>query len=280
MTEKLYPYSLGIVVHSNYHASKIKLGYNGPIVVLPLLYENELNMDNVCNNFNGYDSSKINLLTVGHIMPPKRIHSTIQAIGSDKELRRNVHFTCIGYQGDEKYLKLLHEQITKMRLEENIRLLGYVEYDQLANYYKHADIIVNLRYPVFEGASGSLVEQMQLGKIIIVSDTGVYSEMPDDCVIKIDPHNDVKELKRALKDFIRDPQKRDKYGTNAMSYAKKTFSPAHYGEKLFNFIQSVQFLSPLYSLTDVIAQELKTMGISPDMRTFDNISKEIEVLYG
>jgi glycosyltransferase involved in cell wall biosynthesis len=280
MTEQLYPYSLGFVVHSGYHASNLKPDYDGPICIIPHpLFDNECSINDTDKNFDGYDSSKINLLTVGNINFNKRIHSAIEAIGSDLELRRAFHLTCIGSLENKVYVEQLHKLITQLNLDENIKLLGFVEHKRLMDYYKNANITINLRYPAFEGGSGSLVEQMQLGKTVIVSDTGVYSEMPDDCVIKVDPHNEVEELKRALKKLAANPVSRDKYGANALAYAKKKFSPDIYGEKLFNFIRSVNFLTPLYSLTDLIAQELSSMGVSPDMRICQTISKEIELLY-
>jgi len=54
----------------------------------------------------------------------------------------------------------------------------------------------------------------------------------------------------------------------------------NYSEKLFSFIQSVNFLRPLYSLTDLISQELNSMGVSSDMRICETISNEIDFLYG
>jgi glycosyltransferase involved in cell wall biosynthesis len=279
MTELLYPYSLGIAVHSDYHVSKIKPDYNGPMCVVPLLYDNEWNMEKAKHSFRGYDASKINVLTVGYINQNKRIHFTIEAIASDPELRKKVHFTCIGSLGNEQYVKMLNEQITKLQLDNNIKLLGFLEHKQLVDYYVYADIIINLRYPAYEGASASLLEQMQLGKTVIVFNTGMYREMPDDCVIKINPSNEVEELRAALLDAVQNPAKFRQYGVNAKAYAEKTFSPEIYGEKLFDFIQSVIFLKPLYSITDLIGQELKDMGVSPDMRISKTLSSEIELLF-
>jgi len=279
MTDLLCPYSLGFVAHSKYHESKLKSIYDGPICIVPLLYKNDWDIDNKDKDFDGYDSSKINLLTVGNINSNKRIHSTISAIGSNQKLRQKINLTCIGSLENKEYVEKLNRQITEMNLTENIRLLGFVENEQLSNYYTFADASVNLRYPAFEGASASLVEQMQLGKTVIVSDTGVYSEIPNDCVIKIDPKNEVEELRQVLLNLINNPSKRKSYGANAKAYVKETFSPDKYGEKLYNFIKSIIFLKPLYSITDLISQELNSMGVSLDMRICETVSKEVELLY-
>ena len=75
-----------------------------------------------------------------------------------------------------------------------MKLIGYVDDNTLAAYYRDADVLCNLRNPALEGASWSLVEQMSLGKPIIVSDNGFYSEIPGECVFKISLENEEEEL--------------------------------------------------------------------------------------
>ena len=279
MTELLYPYCLGIAVHSNYHALHLQPHYKGAIKTLPLIYENEWNLGKNNRAFKGYDTEKINLLTVGMINPNKRIHNSIKAIGSDTVLRSKVNLTCIGSLENKEYVDQLYKQIEEMGLEENVKLLGFVEHTELADYYKNADVMLNLRYPAYEGGSASLVEQLQLGKLLIVSDTGVYSEVPDRCVIKIDVKDEVKSLKNALLKIVNNPAIFQKHGEKALAYANQTFTAENYGEKLHSFVEHVEFLSPLNSLMDLLGQELRAIGVSPDMQICRKLSQEVELLY-
>jgi hypothetical protein len=57
------------------------------------------------------------------------------------------------------------------------------------------------------------------------------------------------------------------------------FNNESYSEKLYDFIQFVNFLKPLYSLTGLISQELDSIGVSSDMKILEKISNEIEYLY-
>jgi glycosyltransferase involved in cell wall biosynthesis len=47
------------------------------------------------------------------------------------------------------------------------------------------DVLVNLRYPTMGETSGSVIRALSLGKPLLVSDVGWFSELPDDAVLKI-----------------------------------------------------------------------------------------------
>jgi glycosyltransferase involved in cell wall biosynthesis len=47
------------------------------------------------------------------------------------------------------------------------------------------DVLVNLRYPTMGETSGSVIRALSLGKPLVVSDVGWFSELPDDAVLKV-----------------------------------------------------------------------------------------------
>ena len=47
------------------------------------------------------------------------------------------------------------------------------------------DVLVNLRYPTMGETSGSVIRALSLGKPLLVSDVGWFSELPDDVVLKV-----------------------------------------------------------------------------------------------
>ena len=47
------------------------------------------------------------------------------------------------------------------------------------------DVLVNLRSPTMGETSGSVIRGLSLGKAMLVSDLGWFSELPDDAVLKI-----------------------------------------------------------------------------------------------
>ena len=278
MSELLLPHACGIVVHSEYHKAKIKPMYQGPLDVIPLVDMSEFRLEEGAL-FGGYPEDKLNILTVGNVNYNKRVHSLLDAIASSDLLRKKVCYTCIGSLENKPYIDMLNDKITKSNLSKNVRLLGFVPHNELAQYYMHADVISNLRYPAFEGSSASLQEQMLMGKSVLVSDTGVYAEMPDDCVFKINPENEAAELKSILEKLVGDPLILAAYGEKAKAKAQELFSRENYGRKLYDFLQRVRFTLPLQRLTDRICAELVVMEVSPDMALRANVSNEIESLF-
>ena len=87
----------------------------------------------------------------------------------------------------DAYRRELQAAARVKSFEPNMRFLGEVPDRLLSAYLSAADICVNLRFPVTEGASASVIEEMMFGKPVIVNDTGFFSELPDDCVVKIRP---------------------------------------------------------------------------------------------
>jgi hypothetical protein len=57
------------------------------------------------------------------------------------------------------------------------------------------------------------------------------------------------------------------------------FTPINKESAIEEDIQYEDFLKPLYSLTDLISQELKVMGVSSDMQILEHISDEISYLF-
>jgi len=123
------------------------------------------------------------------------------------------------------------------------------------------------------------VEQMLAGKTAIVSDTGFYSEVPNDCVLKTDPYNEEESLKNILSKIMKNITQYKDYGYNAKLYAEQAFSTITYGKSLYEFICHIDFLKPMYSLTDLIGEELNKINVKPEMPILKTLSAEIERLF-
>ncbi len=77
--------------------------------------------------------------------------------------------------------------IRTLGLREYIRLIGYAGIGKFVEYMGACDIILNLRYPTVGETSGSLQRALGLGKAVIVSDVGSFSELPDEICLKVSP---------------------------------------------------------------------------------------------
>ena len=259
-SEDIFRNALGVIIHSKYHQQFLQQYYSGAICVTPHLDINEWESIDETKKFTGYDMSKINILTVGMVNPNKHIDAVIEVLGKYPEFRKIINYTVIGSLGNEQYTNKLKNLISKYELEECVKLLGFVGHDDLAYYYHYADFISNLRYPAFEGGSGSLVEQMAAGKGIIVTDTGVYSEVPEDCICKVSPENMIEDLVNVFKKFLQNRELIQQYADNAKKYAEEHFSRDLYAERVSKFIEEVTFTLPLYEVLDKCSSSVRCMN--------------------
>jgi SAM-dependent methyltransferase len=75
--------------------------------------------------------------------------------------------------------------IRTLGLNDHVRLIGFAPIEQFVEYMGACDIILNLRYPTVGETSGSLQRALGLGKAVIVSDVGAFSELPQEICLKI-----------------------------------------------------------------------------------------------
>lgn len=260
LSEHLCDNALGVVVHSEYHRRCLSRNFFGKIKVVSLL---NMNCDKKNDNkfdFKGYDKSKLNILTVGNVNPNKKIDCMIKAIGSHKSLRNKVNYTVIGSLANETYVKQLKSLISEFKLEDNVKLLGFVEDDSLEQYYLNADMISNLRYPAYEGGSASLVEQLIYGKATIVENTGLYEDLPDNTAFKVDVGREEEQIAQHLKAVLARRELISETGKNAQKFAEKEYSRDNYGKELILFVENILFLMPMYHLVEDCKKEFQIMG--------------------
>jgi glycosyltransferase involved in cell wall biosynthesis len=269
----------GVVVHSNFHAGTLRKVYSGPLQRIYFPFGREyLSLD--MNGMNQEkDSGKINLLTVGNVNRNKRMLEVIQVIGKNKHLKKAIHYTIIGSQTDQDYMRSLEGSIRKYDLSGSVKMIGYVDDETLAAHYRKADVLCNLRNPALEGASWSLVEQMSIGKPVIVSDNGFYSEIPEDCVFKISTQNEEEELTAILEAIVDNPDILKQKGDNARRLVESQFNQEQYAKAFMEFAGRIIQGKPVEALMNKIAFTLNQIGISKDMKIIDTISEQMELMF-
>lgn len=279
MLEIIAQRCLGIIVHSDFHNKLLKNKYCGPIKTIYFPFRQEyINSNEKLGNVN-INKEKINLLTVGNVNKNKRVYEVVEAISKSNILRDRIKYLVVGSQSNIQYVERIKKLIRENKLEENVKLIDYVTDEELADYYKNADLISNLRNPAIEGASWSLVEQMSLGKPIIVSDNGFYSEIPEECVLKISLENEQKELIEKLEEFVKNQQDMIHMKENVIKFVEEQFSPKRYAQSLVEFMKEIKYNKPLEMLVSEISLILNSLEVVEDMEIIDSISREMEAIF-
>jgi hypothetical protein len=109
---------------------------------------------------------------------------------------------------------------------------------------------------------------MLYGKPVIVTDTGCYSEFPDDCVIKVSPENELHHLAEALQRLDADRAFRQSMGHKAKLWAAATFTASNYASQLLEISDQANSAWPTINAARFFAKEVEKWGGSE--RLFEN----------
>ena len=178
--------------------------------------------------------------SVTHINPHKRIDVVLRAF---KRLRRHVPARLI-LAGSVSSGFPLERLISHLGLDQVVDRPGYVPDEQARLIAAASDVIVNLRYPTAGETSASLLRSMAAARPVLVSDTGSFSEVPEDCVIRV-PVDALEEqmLLAVLDRLYVDPGLGLRIGRNARRFVKQEHSLQRWADGYMDVIRGLTGLS-------------------------------------
>ncbi|WP_081074286.1 glycosyltransferase family 4 protein [Burkholderia multivorans] len=240
MTEWIASMALGVVTHSSWGCDRVLKACPGPVSVTALPYNAPTTEGVRCSPL--MLGEHMQVLTIGHVNPNKRVESVIKAIGSSAMLRNNITYKLVGHVAPETVLSL-------SRLARgygvNLVIAGEVDDTALAQAIAESDIVSCLRWPTLEAASASAIEAMLYGKAVICTDAGFYSEIPDEYVLKVSIENEISDISSGLTALITDREKVRTMGEKAQRWANDTFSAAVYARSLTDMAQRALAAKPV-----------------------------------
>jgi glycosyltransferase involved in cell wall biosynthesis len=168
----------GLIVHSNYVAARAReAGYRGPLWRIPHpawpMHTIEPATDVTGDPLIG---------CFGYLNMNKRIPELLEAFASYRRTRPGARLLLVGATGERFDIQ---RRLERLGLTEGVERLDYVPEERMWSLMAACDVLVNLRYPTMGETSGSVIRALSLGKPLIVSDVGWFSELPDDTVLKV-----------------------------------------------------------------------------------------------
>jgi glycosyltransferase involved in cell wall biosynthesis len=169
-----------LIVHSRYVEGRAReAGYEGPISVVPHpawpapeVEPAELG-----------EGPLIGCL--GHINPEKRIPQLLEAFAVVRETVPQARLLLAGPVAPRFELD---SRLERLGLPEGALIReGYVDERRFDSLMAACDVCVNLRAPTMGETSGSAIRALSLGRPLVVSDVGWFSELPDSVAAKIAP---------------------------------------------------------------------------------------------
>ena len=118
----------------------------------------------------------------GFLNMNKRIPQLLEAFASLRRRRPGARLLLVGAAGERFDVG---RRLERLGLTDGVERLDYVPEERMWSLMAACDVLVNLRYPTMGETSGSVIRALSLGKPLLVSDVGWFSELPDDAVLKV-----------------------------------------------------------------------------------------------
>ncbi|MEA5511178.1 glycosyltransferase family 1 protein [Crocosphaera sp. UHCC 0190] len=155
-------------------------------------------------------------LYLGRHDPHKNVNRIVEAFA---KLKNNQNYQLwLAGPTDKRYTPKLIQQAQELGLEKRVKILDYVEYEQLAILLNQALALV---FPsLWEGFGFPVLEAMGCGTPVITSNISSLPEVAGEAALLIDPYN-VEEITASMEKIARDDELRSQLKTLGLQQAKK-----------------------------------------------------------
>jgi glycosyltransferase involved in cell wall biosynthesis len=111
---------------------------------------------------------------------------------------------------------------TELRVGEQVHAVGYADEATLWTLLDRSDICVNLRFPTMGETSGAAIRALVVGRPLVVTDVGWFTELPDDVAAKVPVGEwEVDVLTAVLARLAGDSELRAEMSRRALDYVER-----------------------------------------------------------
>ena len=238
MNRRLLERSKALVVHSPFLRGQVRdAGFELPIAHIPHgAWIPEVNRHQYRAKL-GLDESTPLIGVFGFLKPYKRIAESLRAVARLVRIHPEVRMILVGEEHQDFPVRRL---ISQLDLGPFVRLLGHVDSSEFEQCIGAVDICLNLRYPTDGETSGTLLRALGLGRAVVVSDVGSFSDLPDEICLKVPVGQDeVDIIGRYLDLLVTRPEAARAMGAAARDYAARECAWPHVAELYASWIAAV-----------------------------------------
>jgi glycosyltransferase involved in cell wall biosynthesis len=273
----------GVVTHSSQQAEDVRARWVGPVRALHLPCYREVLEAHPDRAEGGggpgaAPDGRLRLLTVGHLNPNKQVHRVVSMLAADSALAERVSYTIVGPDdGFAEYAKELRESIARQGQRVHVEVLGWRAHAELDRLMAETDVFVNLRHPVMEGSSASLMRQLAYGRPVLCFHSGFFGELPADSLMRV-PAGDFGAARQALERLVSDASLRRRLGASARALAA-SYDEGSYAEGLLELIEASRHAAPALDCLDATARELGAMSVDARLPIYDEIASDFARIF-
>jgi glycosyltransferase involved in cell wall biosynthesis len=237
-----------LIVHSRYVEDGARAaGYEGPVARIPhpaWRHEAEAPRSLVIGCF-------------GHLNESKRIPQLYAAFARVRERIPDARLLVVGGASS---------RLAGLETPEGVIREGYADEERLWSLMAGCAVIVSLRSPTMGETSGTVVRALSIGRPLVVSDVGWFSELPDAVAVKVRPdEHEVEALARELERLLGDVQARAVMSSAARELA---LSQHDVGRVADLYVAALEEAAGGEAVRDAVTREVAAaaaeVGIGPD----------------
>ena len=245
LTRRILESARGVVVHSRFLRDEISAaGFHGPIAVVPHGAWIPEGDRNGYRHKLGLDETNPLVGIFGFLKPYKRIAESLRAFRRLVRLAPQARMILVGEQHPEFPIEPM---IRSMGLSAEVRVLGFTPIEEFVGYLSACDIVLNLRYPTVGESSGTLLRSLGLGKAVMVSDIGSFSEFPEDICLKVPVGAGEEDLiLEYLNLLVSRPEVARELGARARDYVSRECNWPNVARRYVRFLEAVVTNAPYH----------------------------------
>jgi glycosyltransferase involved in cell wall biosynthesis len=217
LTRRVVDNARGLVLHSRFALDRVReIRRDAPIFVLPFPMPPPGKTREEARLSLGVGTEEFRIVVPGFLTRSKRLAGIFGAVTSWGN-RPGWSLVLLGEVGDPTAAEGCPEGI-----RERVVFTGYAEAGEFARQLAAADVAIVLRWPTSGETSGVACQALGAGVPLIVTDTGWFSELPDEVVLRVLPGQEEEdEIAAALQRLRDDPAERARRASAAAAYARK-----------------------------------------------------------
>ena len=148
----------------------------------------------------------------GHVNESKRIPQLYAAFARLREGRPDAQLLLVGD---------MSRRLAGLPSPEGVTREAYVDEERLWSLMASCDVVVSLRSPTMGETSGTAIRALSIGRPLVVSDVGWFSELPDTVAVKVMPdEREVETLAGELQRLLVDDETLRSMGNAALDLAR------------------------------------------------------------
>jgi glycosyltransferase involved in cell wall biosynthesis len=259
-----------LIVHSRYVRDRaLAAGFDGPISVVPHPAWPAPDVPAERR------SSGLVVGCFGVVNASKRIPELLRAFARIRQRHPEVTLLLVGPTSPGFDLE---RRLQRLGLDDGgLARESWVDERRLWSLMAGVDVCVNLRRPTMGETSGSVIRSLSLGKPLVVSDVGWFSELPGEVALKVAPGSDeVESLEGALELLLTREDVRAEMGAAGVALARGEHALERVAEL---YAAALEEAAGSDVVNEAVLREVSTaaaeVGISPDAPEAEEIARRL-----